>query len=110
MDSEFNKRAHMDRKSGDKMIHFIIFFIFVIMILIANFSSSKIGVSLEYDGSFNIYGVKSTFWGLKKEWYEIKYFPETSNRVGGWYAREKDGEWSIMLLEREDDYYDHYDY
>lgn len=110
MDNKFNDRAYVERKSSGKMTLIVGIIIFMIYFAISSFSSNKIGVNLEYDGSVNIYGVQSTFWGLKKELFEVKYFPETSNQEGGWYAKGKNGEWFIMLLEIEDDYYDHVDY
>jgi len=52
---------------------------------------------------------QSTFWGFKKEQYEIKFFPETYDYVEGWYYKNEEGKWVHIMLYDDYDLYDYQD-
>jgi len=104
------------RNSSNFPIKVLLIAFFGLYFSILTFSDSEVSVVLEYDGDISLYWYEKSYWGFKEEWHEIRYFPETDNRVGGWYIQSEDGSWNIRLqsyyddLQYHDDLQYRYDY
>lgn len=68
----------------------------LLLLLISGFSNDFIEVDI-YDGS--VFWVRSTWWGLSKEYKEIFWMQAEGYDSPGWMTRAKDGSFYYAIVE-----------
>ncbi len=79
---------------------------FLALFLFVTFSKTYITV---YTDGPEVYAVESSWWRLSEEKRIIEWLKTSDYDYPGWMTKDKNGEYYIYLVER-DDYYDDYSY
>jgi len=94
----------------NKDIPVVIIILFIIIPLLTftlsnNFRIATIEVTLKSDGSISPFVLEKTYWGFRRDTYEIKYIPESREFVEGWYYLNNNETW-VGPIPTDDSYYD----
>ena len=77
-------------------------FICVILLILASLTFARHRITVDPTDD-SVYDLRSTWWGFKKEWREIRWMRAPGYDYEAWCARASDGSWNPYITESSDD-------